>query len=305
MNDFEIDCQEVAMARDVLELIGNTPVVRINRMNPNPKATIYAKLEGFNPGGSVKDRIAKYMIEKAEEIGELTKDKIIVEATSGNTGIGLAFVGRLKGYRVQIVMPESMSIERRKVLRAYGAELILTPSEAGVSGAYEEAGKLAKDPKYFMPDQFANPNNVLAHYETTGKEILEQVGRVDVFVAGIGTSGTIVGVGRRLRENNPKIKIIGVEPYRKSKIQGLKCLGEGFIPAIFDSEMIDEIAKVTDEDAFATARRLAKEEGLFVGMSSGAAMFEAMRQAQMMNGGVLVVIFPDGGEKYLSTELFN
>ncbi len=293
------------MARNVLELIGNTPVVRINRMNPNPKVTIYAKLEGFNPGGSVKDRIAKYMIEKAEETGELTKDKIIVEATSGNTGIGLAIVGRIKGYRVQIVMPESMSIERRKVLRAYGVELILTPGEGGVSGAYEEAGKLAKDPKYFMPDQFANPNNVLAHYETTGKEILEQVGRVDVFVAGIGTSGTIMGAGKRLRESNPRVKIIGVEPYRKSKIQGLKCLGEGFIPAIFNSEMIDDIAKVTDEDAFATARRLAKEEGLFVGMSSGAAMFEAMRRAEMMDGGVLVVIFPDCGEKYLSTELFE
>jgi len=293
------------VARNVLELIGNTPVVRINRMNPNPKVTIYAKLEGFNPGGSVKDRIAKYMIEKAEETGELTKDKIIVEATSGNTGIGLAIVGRIKGYRVQIVMPESMSIERRKVLRAYGVELILTPGEGGVSGAYEEAGKLAKDPKYFMPDQFANPNNVLAHYETTGKEILEQVGRVDVFVAGIGTSGTIMGAGKRLRESNPRVKIIGVEPYRKSKIQGLKCLGEGFIPAIFNSEMIDDIAKVTDEDAFATARRLAKEEGLFVGMSSGAAMFEAMRRAEMMDGGVLVVIFPDCGEKYLSTELFE
>ncbi|MDI6690068.1 MAG: cysteine synthase family protein [Actinomycetota bacterium] len=293
------------MARNVLELIGNTPVVRINRMNPNPKVTIYAKLEGFNPGGSVKDRIAKYMIEKAEETGELTKDKIIVEATSGNTGIGLAIVGRIKGYRVQIVMPESMSIERRKVLRAYGVELILTPGEAGVSGAYEEARRLAKDPRYFMPDQFANPNNVLAHYETTGKEILEQVGQVDVFVAGIGTSGTIMGAGKRLRESNPRVKIIGVEPYRKSKIQGLKCLGEGFIPAIFNSEMIDDIAKVTDEDAFATARRLAKEEGLFVGMSSGAAMFEAMRQAEMMDDGVLVVIFPDCGEKYLSTELFE
>ncbi|MDI6891896.1 MAG: cysteine synthase family protein [Actinomycetota bacterium] len=292
------------MAESILELIGNTPVVKINRMNLNSKVTIYAKLEGFNPGGSVKDRIGKYMIEKAEETGELTRDKIILEATSGNTGIGLAMVATVKGYRCMIVMPESMSIERRKVLRAYGAELVLTPAERGMHGAIVKAEEMAKDTRYFTPSQFANPNNVLAHYETTGEEIVRQVGHVDVFVAGIGTSGTVMGVGKRLREVNPDVKIVGVEPYLNSKIQGLKCLGDGYVPPIFDRGILTELTNVADDDAFQTARELAKVEGIFAGISSGAAMFEAARQASSMTDGVIVTIFPDGGDRYLSTELF-
>ncbi|HAW60135.1 MAG TPA: cysteine synthase B [Actinobacteria bacterium] len=292
------------MAENILELIGNTPVVKINRMNPNPRVTIYAKLEGFNPGGSVKDRIGKYIIEKAVEAGELTKDKIILEATSGNTGIGLVMVAAVKGYGCMIVMPESMSVERRKVLRAYGAEVVLTPAEEGMHGAIVKVEEMAKDPRFFTPNQFGNPNNVLAHYETTGEEILRQVGHVDVFVAGIGTSGTVMGVGKRLREANPGVKIVGVEPYPNSKIQGLKCLGDGYVPPIFDRGVLSELVNVADDDAFQTARELAKMEGIFVGISSGAAMFEAARQASLMKSGVIVTIFPDSGDKYLSTELF-
>lgn len=293
------------MANNILELIGNTPVVKINKLNPNPNVTIYAKLEMFNPGGSVKDRIGKYMIEAAEKTGQLYHDKIILEATSGNTGIGLAMVATVKGYKCAIVMPESMSIERRKVLSFFGADLILTPAEEGMHGAINRAEELAKDPRYFAPHQFANPNNVLAHYETTGVEILNQVGHVDVFVAGIGTSGTIIGVGKRLREANPKVKIVGVEPYPESKIQGLKCLGDGYVPPIFERDVLTAIANVKDEDAFGFARRLAKEEGIFVGISSGAAMAEAVRQAGLIEKGVIVTIFPDSGDKYLSTELFE
>jgi len=289
----------------ILNHIGNTPVVRINKLNPNPGISLYAKLEGFNPGGSVKDRIAKYMIEKAEESGELTRDKIILEPTSGNTGIGLAVVARVKGYRLIVIMPESMSVERRKVLTALGAEIILTPAEQGMNGAIALAHRMTGDCRsYFMPNQFANKNNVLAHYETTGQEIIEQVGKVDVFVAGLGTSGTLMGAGKRLREAYPEVKIICVEPYQNSKIQGLRNLKD-FVPPIFDHSILDRIVNVSDEDAFATARLLAKEEGLFVGISSGAAMFEALNQARNLASGTVVTILPDSGEKYLSTELFE
>lgn len=289
---------------DILDLIGNTPVIRIQKLNPNPRVTLYAKLEGFNPGGSVKDRICKYMIEKAEESGELTKDKTILEPTSGNTGIGLAMIGAVKGYRVKILMPETMSVERRKILKSYGAEIILTPGDLGMNGAIDEAQKYAGDPEYFLPDQFSNPNNVLAHYETTGEEIIEQVGQVDVFVTGIGTTGTLMGAGRKLKEANPAVKIIGVEPFQKSKIQGLRNLLD-FVPPIYDAEMLDEKVNVSDEEAFNLARRLIREEGISAGISSGAAMFEAIRQATRLNEGAVVVILPDGADKYLSTELFQ
>lgn len=289
---------------DILDLIGNTPVVKIQKLNPNPRVTIYAKLEGFNPGGSVKDRICKYMVEKAEESGELTKNQIILEPTSGNTGIGLAMIGAAKGYRVKIVMPETMSVERRKILSAYGAEIILTPGELGMNGAIEEAQRYVDNPEYFLPNQFTNPNNVLAHYETTGPEILEQVGDVDVFVTGIGTTGTLMGAGQRLREANPQVKIVAVEPFQKSKIQGLRNLLD-FVPPIFDPKMLDEKVNVSDEEAFALARRLIHEEGISAGISSGAAMFEAIRQATRLDEGAIVVILPDGADKYLSTELFE
>ncbi|HDP70221.1 MAG TPA: cysteine synthase family protein [Actinobacteria bacterium] len=293
------------MAESILEIIGKTPVVKINKMNPNPNVKIYAKIEGMNPGGSIKDLVAKYMIEKAEESGELTKDKIILEATSGNTGIGLALVSAIKGYKCLIVMPESMTIERRKTLKAYGADLFLTPAEGKMQGAIRKAEELAKDPKYFATHQFANPNNVLAHYEVTGNDILKQVGHVDVFVAGIGTSGTVMGTGKRLKEVNPNVKIVGVEPPVNSKIQGLKCLEEGYVPPIYDESVMTEKVIIKDEDAFKTARELAKKEGIFVGISSGVAMFEAMRQASMMEKGTIVTIFPDSGDKYLSTDLYT
>lgn len=294
------------MARSILELIGNTPVVEIKKMNPNPEVTLYAKLESLNPGGSVKDRIAKYMIEKAEERGDLKKGKVIVEATSGNTGIGLAMVARVKGYKCKIVMPETMSMERRKALKAYGAELILTSGDKGMDGAIEEAKRLSEDPSYFWIDQFSNSDNPLAHYETTGPEILEQVGRVDMLVAGIGTSGTLMGVGKRLREANPGVEIIGVEPHPDSKIQGLKNFSESEqVPSIFEPEILTGRVYAEDERAFSLARQVAKEEGIFVGISSGAALAEALRRAEKMKQGNIVVIFPDGGDKYLSTDLFE
>jgi len=252
---------------NVLDLIGNTPVVKIQKLNPNLRVTLYAKLEGFNPGGSVKDRICKYMIEKAEESGELTKAKTILEPTSGNTGIGLAMIGAVKGYRVKILMPETMSVERRKILQSYGAEIILTPGDLGMNGAIEEAQKYAGDRGYFLPNQFANPNNVLAHYETTGQEILEQIGHVSIFVTGIGTTGTLMGAGRRLREADPAVKIVGVEPFQKSKIQGLRNLLD-FVPPIFDVNMMDEKVNVSDDEAFSLARRLIREEGISAGISS-------------------------------------
>ncbi|MCK4778458.1 MAG: cysteine synthase family protein [Actinomycetia bacterium] len=285
--------------------IGSTPVVKIERLNPNPLVNIYAKLEGFNPAGSVKDRIALYMIEGAEKEGLLTKEKIIIEATSGNTGIGLAMVAKIKGYKIQLVMPESMSMERRKILKAYGAEILLTAADTGMNGAIEKADELGKDKdKYFQPDQFGNFHNVRAHYETTGKEILEQVGKVDVFVAGIGTGGTVTGAGRRIREKYDDVKIIGVEPNQGSKIQGLRNLND-YMPTIIDLGIMDERIIAEDDDAFQMTRRLARDEGLFVGISSGAAMDIALKKAKEMDKGNIVVILPDSGDKYLTTGLFD
>ncbi|MGB9710497.1 MAG: PLP-dependent cysteine synthase family protein [Thermodesulfovibrio sp.] len=291
----------------VLDIIGNTPLIRLDRINPNPKVKLYGKFEGANPGGSVKDRTAFYMIKEAEEKGLLTKDKIILEPTSGNTGIGLAMIAAAKGYRIKLVMPACVSVERRRILEALGAELILSCAEESTDGAirlayqiYEEAPEL-----YFMPNQFDNEANIRAHYETTGKEIIEQTkGEVTHFVAGMGTTGTVMGVSKRLKEFNSNIQIIGVEPVRGHRIQGLKNMSEAIVPKIFDPSRLDEKIYVNDEEAFDTTRKLAIREGVFVGMSSGAAMYVALKKASELRSGVIVVILPDRGDRYLSTSLF-
>jgi cysteine synthase B len=291
----------------ILQCIGNTPMTTIE-INPNPSVKLYAKLEGNNPGGSIKDRIALYMIEAAEREGKLTRDKIILEATSGNTGIGLAMVASAKKYRVKLTMPACVSIERRRILEAFGAELILSPPDEATDGAIRLAHKiLTEEPgKYFMPNQFDNEANVLAHYETTGKEILEQTeGRVTHFVAGMGTTGTLMGVSRRLKEFNKDIKIIGVEPVLHHRIQGLKNMTESIRPKIFDPDRLDERLFVNDDEAFDTTRMLAVKEGIFAGMSSGAAVHVALRKSSELKEGVIVVILPDRGDRYLSTALFT
>ena len=291
----------------VIDCIGNTPLIKIEVINPMPEVTILAKLEGNNPGGSVKDRIAHYMIKDAEDAGLIKKGDTILEATSGNTGIGLAMVGAARGYRVKLVMPECVSLERRKVLEAFGAELLLSPGSEGTDGAIRLARKIVGEhPKdYFMPNQFDNNSNIRAHYETTGKEIIEQTnGKLDMFVSGMGTTGTIMGAGRRLKEFNEKIRIVGVEPFLGHRIQGLKNMQESIVPKIYNSAAIDEKVNVNDEDAFETTRKLAVKEGLFVGMSSGAAMFGALRMAEQLKKGTIVVILPDRGDRYLSTTLF-
>ena len=291
----------------VLDCIGNTPLIRIETINPMPDVTVLAKLEGNNPGGSVKDRIALYMINDAEEAGLIKKGDTILEATSGNTGIGLAMVGAAKGYRVKLVMPECVSLERRKVLEAFGAELVLSPGNEGTDGAIRLAHKIISDnPKdYFMPNQFDNCSNIRAHYETTGKEIIEQTsGKLDMFVAGMGTTGTLMGAGRRLKEYSEKIRIVGVEPFLGHRIQGLKNMQESIVPKIYTPDTLDEKINVNDEDAFETTRKLAVKEGLFVGMSSGAAMYGALRMAEQLKKGTIVVILPDRGDRYLSTTLF-
>jgi cysteine synthase B len=291
----------------ILQCIGNTPITTID-LNPNPNVTLYAKLEGNNPSGSIKDRIALYMIETAEQAKKLTRDKIILEATSGNTGIGLAMVATAKRYRVKLTMPACVSIERRRILEAFGAELILSPPDQGTDGAIRLAHKiLSEDPeKYFMPNQFDNDANVQAHYETTGKEIIEQTGgRITHYVAGMGTTGTLMGVSKRLKEFNSDIKIIGVEPVLHHRIQGLKNMTESIIPKIFDPNRLDEKCFVNDEEAFDTTRMLATKEGIFAGMSSGAAMHVALRKSSELREGIIVVILPDRGDRYLSTSLFT
>ena len=274
------------VGENILDLIGNTPLVRINRLNPNSNATIYAKLEGNNPGGSIKDRIAQKMIEQAEEEGRLSKKTTIIEPTSGNTGIGLAMVSVVKGYSLEIVMSEAVSIERRKMLKAFGAKLTLTPAELGTDGAIIRARELVDryPEKYFMPDQFSNKYNKIAHYETTAKEILEQTdGKVDYFVSAIGTSGTIMGVGKYLKEYNPNIKIICAQPTRGHYIQGLKNMEEAIVPSLYDPSQIDETVMIETEDAFEMSRQLAVKEGIFVGMSSGAAMIAASETAKKIS----------------------
>ncbi|MCK9229625.1 MAG: cysteine--tRNA ligase [Syntrophales bacterium] len=291
----------------ILDLIGNTPIVRITTLNTADNVTIYGKLEGMNPGGSVKDRIALSMIEAAERTGDLAPGKIIIEATSGNTGIGLALVAAAKGYRIILAMSEAASEERKKILKALGAELLLTPAHLGTDGAIEMVYEMVrqKPDSYFAPDQFNNENNVLAHYHGTAEEIWRQTGgMVTVVVGTLGTSGTMMGISRRLKEYNPAIRIIGVEPFLNHRIQGLKNMKESYRPGIFDRSALDETVNVTDEDAFAMARKLAVVEGIMAGMSSGAAMHVALEKARTLREGVMVVILPDNAERYLSTELF-
>jgi len=302
------NCKCSTYCDDILEAIGNTPLVRINRINPNPGVELYAKLEGFNPTGSIKDRIALKMIEQAEEDGALTKDKIIIEPTSGNTGIGLAMIGTVKGYRVQIVMSAAVSIERQKMIKAFGGEIILTDAELGTDGAIMKTRELlAENPgRYFNPNQFSNEYNKIAHYTTTAEEIWEQTdGRITHFVSSLGTSGTIMGVGKRLKEYNPDIKIVEAHPVLGHYIQGLKNMEEAIVPEIYDVNEISESVMVESENAFEMARRIVLEEGIFVGMSSGAAMVAALHVVKKLDSGVVVAIFPDMGEKYLSTDHFN
>jgi len=294
------------VAESMVDLVGYTPMVRINHIVPNKKVKVYAKLERYNPAGSVKDRIAKYMIEYGEKEGFLTKDKIVIEPTSGNTGIALAMVCAVKGYRLELVMPETMSMERRKILTAYGAKIVLSEGSQGMDGAIDLAKEIAQDTRYYMPYQFKNKYNVLSHYETTGEEIWRATkGKVRVFVGGLGTTGTLMGVSKRLKENNPDIKIVGVEPYPNSKIQGLKNLTSQYVPEIYDSSRLDEKINVADEDAFEMARVLTVQEGIFCGISSGAAMWGTLQKAAELDHGVIVTLFPDGGEKYVSTPLYE
>ena len=295
------------MSFSLLDKIGNTPLVEIRNLNPNPKIKILAKLEYFNPGGSIKDRAALFMIENGENSGELTPDKTVIEATSGNTGIGLALVCSIKGYKLLLTMSEAASVERQKILKARGAEILLTPGHLGTDGAIEEVYRLARENPdiYFMADQFNNPANWQAHYHGTAPEIWEQTdGNISMVVATLGTSGTLMGLTRRMKEYNPDIRIVGVEPYLGHKIQGLKNMKEAYRPEIFEKNRLDEIVNIDDEEAFEMTRRLAKEEGIFVGMSSGAAMVVALKKAEELTHGTIVVIFPDGGERYLSTTLF-
>src|SRR3990170_2763552 len=294
------------IAKDVLDLIGNTPMVEIRRLNPNPNIEMHIKLEKNNLGGSVKDRIAKYMIEQAEKSGQLIREKTVIEPTSGNTGIGLALVCRAKGYDLVLVMPETMTLERRHILISLGAKILLSDRSKGMNGAEDLVHEIVnRNPdKYFMPNQFANEANVLAHYETTGEEIWRDTGgRVTHFVAGIGTGGTLMGVSKRLREYNPNVKVIAVQPEPGTSIQGLKDLKTQYVPAIWKREFVDEIHYVNPKEAEETARLLTLQEGIFVGPSSGAIFYVAMKKAGEIERGVMVTIAPDGGEKYLSTTL--
>jgi cysteine synthase B len=293
---------------DILSTIGNTPLVRINRIFHKPGVEILAKLEGTNPTGSVKDRIALKMIEQAEREGVLTKDKIIIEATSGNTGIGLAMIAAVKGYRLQIAMSSAVSIERQKMIRAFGAEIILTDAKDGTDGAIKEVRRrIEENPElYFTPDQFTNKYNKLAHYTTTAEEIIRDTdGRITHYVSAIGTSGTLMGVGKRLKELDERIKIVCAHPVKGHYIQGLKNMNEAIVPSLYDPNAIDYTIMIESEAAFAMTRRIVREEGIFVGMSSGAAMLAAVEVAKKLDSGVIVCIFPDRGEKYLSTKLFE
>jgi len=296
------------MYNNILETIGNTPLVRINKMNPNPAVQLYAKLEGFNPTGSIKDRIALKMVEQAEQEGVLTQGKIIIEPTSGNTGIGLAMIGAIKGYRVQIVMSAAVSVERQKMIKAFGGEIILTDAALGTDGAIMKVRELVKENPgvYFNPNQFKNEYNKLAHYSTTAQEIWDQTnGGITHFVSSLGTSGTLMGIGMKLKELNAGIKIIEAHPEKGHYIQGLKNMEEAIVPELYDVTQIDGSVMIETEEAYAMARRIVTEEGIFVGMSSGAAMIAALKTAETLDSGLVVVVFPDRGEKYLSTTLFH
>ena len=293
---------------NILETIGRTPLVRINRIFQSDSVEILAKLEGVNPTGSIKDRIALRMIEQAESEGTLTPDRTIIEATSGNTGIGLDMIGAVKGYRVAIVMSAGVSVERQKMIKAFGADVILTDPSLGTDGAIREVRRLISEhPKsYFTPDQFTNRYNKLAHYALTAEEIIfDTGGRITHFVSALGTSGTLMGVGKRLKEIDSNIRIVAAEPVRGHYIQGLKNMSEAIVPDIYDPAAIDETVMIESEEAFEMSRRIAREEGIFVGMSSGAALLAAVKTAEAIKRGTVVCIFPDRGEKYLSTDLFR
>ncbi|MBU3103286.1 cysteine synthase A [Clostridium gasigenes] len=297
----------------VLELIGKTPILKINNLVDENSAEVYVKLEKFNPGGSVKDRAAIGMIEKAEELGLLKAGDTIVEPTSGNTGIGIAMIGNLKGYKVVIVMPETMSKERRDLIKAYGAELVLTEGAKGMKGAIEEANELVKEKGYFMPQQFENLANPEKHYSTTAEEIFEDISDLDVFVAGVGTGGTITGVGRNLKNKIKGLKVVAVEPANSPVLTGgkpgphkIQGIGAGFIPSIYNKEYVDEIIQVSDADAFKTTKDFAIKEGVLIGISSGAAIYAAIEVAKKLGKGKKVlVIAPDGGEKYISMGIYD
>ena len=299
------------IANSILDLIGNTPMIRINKLTGENDAKIYAKLEWYNVGGSVKDRMALYLLSNAEANGSLYKGKTILEATSGNTGIALAMIAAAKGYKITIVMPKSVSIERRKIIRAYGAKLVLSPGKKGTGGAIEIKEKMLKEypGKYFDVNQFGDPTNIKAHYETTGKEIIEQNGKIDMFIVGIGTGGTSIGVSRRLREHNPDIRIVGLTPRLGVKIQGLRNPNENNPTRLFKREYFDEIIEIDEDevsDIYDVARRAAREEGLLIGVSSAAALYVALKKAKMIGKNKkIVTIFPDNGIKYLSSNLFE
>lgn len=298
---------------NVLDLIGNTPLLKINSLGEKDSAEVYVKLEKFNPGGSVKDRAALGMIESAEKEGKLTEGSTIIEPTSGNTGIGIAMIGKLKGYKVIIVMPDTMSKERRDAIKSYGAELILTEGAKGTKGAIEKAEELANSHGYFMPQQFMNPANAHKHYTTTAEEIYRDLKDVNVLVAGVGTGGTITGIGSRLKEFNPNIKVVAVEPDKSPVLSGgnpgghkIQGIGAGFVPDLYNSNIVDSIMKITDEEAYEVARNYAREEGVLVGISSGAAIAGALKIAKEIGKDKKVVaIAPDGGEKYFSEGLYE
>lgn len=305
------------VANSIAELIGNTPLVKLNRVVDEESANLYLKLEFFNPGGSVKDRIALAMIEDAEKKGLINKDTVIIEPTSGNTGIGLAMVAVAKGYKAIFVMPETMSIERRNLLKAYGAELVLTPGSEGMGGAIRKAEELAREnANYFIPQQFKNKANPEVHRQTTAQELLdqaEQIGGIDAIISGVGTGGTITGVGEILKQRYPNIKIVAVEPASSPVLSGgkpgphkIQGIGAGFVPEILNTSIYDQVIQVSNEDAFETARKVARNEGVLVGISTGAAVFAALQVAKELGPGKNVVaINPSNGERYLSTPLFN
>ncbi|OLN32298.1 cysteine synthase A [Desulfosporosinus metallidurans] len=301
------------VVESITDLIGQTPLVRLRRVVKPGMANVYVKVESFNPGGSIKDRIALGMIRDAEERGVLRSGGTIVEPTSGNTGIGLAMIAAARGYRLIVVMPDTMSIERRMLMAAYGAEFVLTPGAEGMNGAIKEAKRLiAENPDYFMPQQFENPANPEAHRRSTALELLEQLNEIDAFVAGIGTGGTITGVGEIIKARRPELKIIGVEPASSPVISGgkpgshkIQGIGAGFVPEVLNKSILDELIQVSNENAYELTRRLAREEGLLVGISSGAAISAALQVAEQLGEGKnVVVIAPDSGERYLSTDLF-
>jgi S-sulfo-L-cysteine synthase (O-acetyl-L-serine-dependent) len=293
---------------NLLQAIGNTPLVELMNINKNPKVKVLCKLEGCNPGGSVKDRPALYMITKAEERSVLTKDKVILEPTSGNTGIAIAMIGAAKGYKVELCMPECVSTERRLILQGLGSEVFLTPAKENIDGAIRKAlTLLEQEPeKYYMPNQYENPDNILAHFETTGPEIYQQTnGEIDYFVAGMGTTGTLMGTGSYLKSKKPAVKIVGVEPVMGHTIQGLKNMTESMVPAIYKKNDLDEKRMVEDGEAFEMTRLLAQHEGIFVGTSSGAAVAVALKIASEIDHGTIVALLPDRGDRYLSTMQFR